>query len=210
MPQSEKDAYQRASDDTHTSSKQARHTQKLERIEAFNAREAEANSSFMDACFAPRVASLGEGEALPTVPTEMSLGPSDHALPADSLPININSALETNGEAFDATTVDGFKHLLHRSLNMSRSDGLQPFSEHILGAFYNHKTMFTELDKNATTFYKSEKLLKQVTTNFADPTNAPPFPDEVHHEPSCDGMCTRDTAAALLAVHDRQRQSLLM
>ena len=203
LPESEKDAYQKAADKTHASAKDAREAQQHSRIDARDAEEAEAASSLMDACFAPRVASLGEGEALPTVPTEMSLGPSDHALPADSLPININSALETNGEAFDATTVSAFKHLLHRSFNMSRSDGLQPFSEHILGAFYNHKTMFTELDKNTTTYYKAEKLLKQVTTNFADPTNAPPFPDEVHHEPSCDGMCTRDTAAALLAVYDR-------
>ena len=201
LPQSQKDAYQKASDDTHTSSKQARHTQKLERIEAFNAREAEANSSFMDACFAPRVASLGEGEALPTMPTEMSLGPSDHALPADSLPININSALESNGEAFGATTVDEFKHLLHRSFNLSRSDGLQPFSEHILGSFYNRQNMFAELDTNTTTCYKAEELLKQVTTNFADPTHAPPFPDEVHHELACDDMCARDTSASLLAVY---------
>ena len=157
----------------------------------------------MDACFTPRVASLGQGEALPTKPTPMSLGPTDHAMPADSLPTNINSALESNGAAFDATTVDDFKHILHRSLNMSRSDGLRPFSEHLLGAFHNRQNMFAELDPHTTKFYKAEPSFKLVATNFADPADAPPFPTKVHHELACEDMCTRDTSASLLAVYGR-------
>ena len=209
MPQSEKDAYKAKSDATYQSSAIARHKQRVERLAAAEARFVEDSSQFMDACFTHQgasAASLCEGELLPTMPARMSIGPNDDVVDANSLPTNINHALESNGDAFKATNFDEFKHLLHRSLNISRSEGLQPFSEHLLSSFFKRDGMFADRDPAATSWCKAPAAFKRLTTNFANPTDAPPFPDDVHHEEACGDMCEKDTAASVLKVYDRLKE----
>ena len=87
---------------------------------------------------------------------------------------------------------------------MSRSDeGVQPFSEHLLASFYNRKGMFADHDKDATSWTNAPLSFKRLTTNFANHTDAPPFPDDVHHEDACGDMCQRDTAPSDLNVYGR-------
>lgn len=113
----------------------------------------------------------------------------------------------SNGDAFEATTIDDFKHLLHRSLNMSRSDeGVQPFSEHLLSSLYSRNGMFADHDTGATSWKKAPPAFKRLTTNFANRTGAPPFPEDVHHEKTCGDMCERDTAASDLNVYGRLKE----
>lgn len=202
-----KNAYQAKSEAIRQSSTVARHEQRVKRLADAEARFVEDCSQFMDACFPHERASLLEGEALPTVPAQMSIGPNGDAMDANSLPTNINSVLESNGDAFEATTIDDFKHLLHRSLNMSRSDeGVQPFSQQLLSSFYGRKGIFADHDTDVTSWKKAPAAFKRLTTNFANPTDAPPFPDDVHHEDACGDMCERDTSASDLNVYGRLKE----
>ena len=209
LPQSKKDEYKAKSEAIRESSTVAHHEQRVERLAAAEERFDEDASQFMDACFTHQgasAASLCEGELLPTMPARMSIGPNDDVVDANSLPTNINHALESNGDAFKATNFDEFKHLLHRSLNISRSEGLQPFSEHLLSSFFKRDGMFADRDPAATSWCKAPAAFKRLTTNFANRTGAPPFPEDVHHEKTCGDMCERDTAASDLNVYGRLKE----